>query len=405
MERKIRVGIIGDRGIPARYSGFSTLVEELATRLVDAHEMEVTVYCRRQYFPRHPATYRGVSLVYHSAPGGKSFESLLHTQRAVRHAVGERFDLVFVVDPGNGPLIWPLTLFGTPVVLHTDGLGWLRRKWNTVQRRYYKWSEWVSARFATRLVTDAVAMQRYYRQQYRTTSTVIPYGSLVGPPPVEDAPTRFGLQRGAYYLVVARLEPENNVDVIMREYRRSRTSLPLVYVGGARFESSYSRAVLGQAGERIRCLGPIYDAAVLNGLYRDCRAYIHGHEVGGTNPSLLRAMGAGAACAAIDVPFHREVLSDRGLFFSRDRGDLARTFELLEADGDEVERLASLARDRARRLYRWDAVAAAYAALFRRVVSQPGSDWAKSRVVGRLYDPERFAEAAAAAGTDGEAVT
>src|SRR5271169_2948147 len=121
MSSPLRVAMIGDRGIPARYSGFSNLVEEVSTRFVAHHGIDVTVYCRSHYFDDHPEEYHGVQLVYLPAPGGKSFESLWHSARAILHAARRRFDLAFVVDPGNGPLTLPLLWRRMPYVIHTDG--------------------------------------------------------------------------------------------------------------------------------------------------------------------------------------------------------------------------------------------------------------------------------------------
>jgi glycosyltransferase involved in cell wall biosynthesis len=387
--------MIGDRGIPARYSGFSNLVDEVSTRLVAHHGMDVTVYCRSQYFDTHPADYRGVHLVYLPAPGGKSFESLWHSARAIVHAARRRFDAALVVDPGNGPLTLPLLVSRTPFIIHTDGLGWQRRKWSALQRRYYRWSEWVSARTATALVCDSIAMREYYAHTYHAGSAFIPYGGVAGDPADDSAPGRFGLELGAYHLVVARLEPENNVDLIIREYKASKARYPLVYVGGARYESDYSRRIFAETDARVKCIGPVYESAVLNGLYKHCRTYLHGHEVGGTNPSLLRAMAAGAACVPVDVVFHREVMGGLGLYFDRAPGSLANIIDMLDADSAEAARLGLLARTRADQFYRWDAVAAAYASLFTTV--------AEARRAGRafvhqdVYHPEDFVDSDAAA--------
>jgi glycosyltransferase involved in cell wall biosynthesis len=388
------VAMIGDRGIPARYSGFSTLVEEVSSRLVAGYDMDVTVYCRSHYFETHPAEFRGVRLVYLSAPGGKSFESLWHSAKAILHAAARPFDMALVLDPGNSPLTLPLLARRMPFVIHTDGLGWQRRKWSALQRRYYRWSEWVSARLATGLVCDSPAMRQYYLETYHAPSAYIPYGGVAGEPPNDDAPAQFGLQAGRYHLVVARLEPENNVDLIIREYKASKARLPLVYVGGARYESAYSRGIFAETDERVKCLGPIYDSAILNGLYKHCRAYIHGHEVGGTNPSLLRAMAAGAACVPIDVVFHREVMGGEGQFFSTEPGNLARVIDEVEADDAKVGQLGRHALARAEGFYRWDAVAAGYAELFRRTVEarRAGVDLARHPVED-VYHPERFAPA------------
>lgn len=402
MSRRLRVAMIGDRGIPARYSGFSTLVEEVSARLVESHDMDVTAYCRSHYFDTHPETFRGVRLVYLSAPGGKSFESLVHSARAILHAALRPFDIALVLDPGNSPSTLPLLIRRLPFVIHTDGLGWQRRKWSPLQRRYYRWSEWVSARLATGLVCDSPAMRDYYAKTYGAASAYIPYGGRAGEAPDDGAPARFGLEPGRYHLVVARLEPENNVDFIIGEYKASKARLPLVYVGGARYESDYSRGIFAETDDRVHCVGPVYDSAVLNGLYKHCRTYLHGHEVGGTNPSLLRAMDAGAACVPIDVVFHREVLGGQGRFFTKEEGRLARIIEALEADDAETARLGRHARDRAEGFYRWDAVAAAYAELFRKTVAARRAGTDLSRLPGPdVYFPERFAASAAASAPAG----
>jgi glycosyltransferase involved in cell wall biosynthesis len=387
---RLRVAIIGDRGIPARYSGFSTLVEEISARMVALYDMDVTVYCRSQYFDTHPPEWRGVRLVYLAAPGGKSFESLSHSARAILHAAVRPFDIAIVLDPGNSPLVLPLLARRIPFVIHTDGLGWQRRKWSTLQRRYYKWSEWVSAKLATHLVCDAPAMQKYYVDEYGAASAFIPYGGEAGDPPDDGAPARFGLEPGKYHLVVARLEPENNVDLIIREHKASKARLPLVYVGGARYESEYSRGIFAEADARVKCLGPVYETALLNGLYKHCRSYIHGHEVGGTNPSLLRAMAAGAACVPVDVIFHREVLGGDGVFFTKDAGTLGAIVERLEADDALTARLGRHALSRAENFYRWDAVAAGYAELLKRIVAARAEGKSGSRIDADVYHPERF---------------
>jgi glycosyltransferase involved in cell wall biosynthesis len=232
-------------------------------------------------------------------------------------------------------------------------------------RRYYRWTERVAARWATRLVTDARAMQDYYRSNYHVDSTFIPYGSQVGDPPTTTALDAFGLQPGGYYLVVTRIEPDNNTDLIVREYRRSGIRRPLVVVGSAAYPSDFSRALEREHDDHVRLVGAVYDSGALNGLYANAYAYLHGHEVGGTNPSLLRAMNGARPCVCLDIVYHREVLGEAGLFFDRAPGSLASILRELEASSDRADRAGALAAARAAARYRWDAVASAYAALFR----------------------------------------
>lgn len=391
-----RIALIGDRGIPARYSGFSTLVEELATGLVRDHGMDVTVYCRNQYYETHPPFYQGVRCRYLPAPGGKSFESIIHSNLAMLDACPRRFDLAFVVDPGNGPFILPLKAARVPVVIHTDGLGWQRRKWSPLQQRYYKWSEKTSARLADWLVTDSRAMQRYYLDEYGAQSTYIPYSGEVGDEPDANALADYGVEAGDYYLVVARMEPENNVDHIIREYRASGVRRPLIVVGSVPYASDYARAIAAEDDGHVRCVGGVFASATLNALYRHCAAYLHGHEVGGTNPSLLRAMHWGAPCVPIDVVFHREVVGNDNPYFSKTPGDLAAILRALDGDPARRAALGCAAQERATAAFRWDAVVDAYAALFRQIIALRGAGAMPNvREVGETYRPEHFAPSSA----------
>lgn len=363
------------------------MVEELAIRLQHRHDMDVTVYCRKPYYEEHPPSYRGVKLRHLPAPGGKGVESLAHTFLSILDVMWRCVDVIFVVDPGNSPLILPLLPRRVPIVFHTDGLGWQRKKWSPLQRRYYKWSEKVCARLATWLVFDSRAMQDFYLREYRARGTFIPYGSRVGPPPDVSGLRTYDLTPGGYYLVVTRLEPDNNTDFIIREYRRSGVQRPLVIVGGARYPTPYTDAILAENDDRVRLIGGVYDPTVLNALYANCHAYLHGHEVGGTNPALLRAMYAARACASVDVVFHREVLDDAGVFFALKPGSLAARLLELERDPNRCRELGRRAAERANRLYRWDAVADGYARLFRHLAGRPPR---AKRDPGEVYLPESF---------------
>ncbi len=162
----MRIAIIGERGIPARYSGFSTLIEQLCTRLVSDYGFSPTVYCRSSYYEEQPPTFKGVRCIYLPAPGGKSFESIIHSNLSIANSIFRSYDAVFVLDPGNGPFVLPLLMRGFPVVMHTDGMGWKRQKWSPIQQRYYKWSEAVTAKLSHWLVTDSLAMREYYLEEY-----------------------------------------------------------------------------------------------------------------------------------------------------------------------------------------------------------------------------------------------
>jgi len=359
----MNLAIIGDRGIPAKYSGFSTLIEQMATRMVSEYGYEVTIYCRKNYYEERPKFYNGVRCVYLPAPGGKSLESIIHSNLSIIHACFCRYDAVLVLDPGNGPFVLPLRVRGFPVLIHTDGMGWKRQKWSPLQQKYYKWSELISARFSHWLVTDSKAMQRYYVDEYQSKSSFIPYAGEVGDGVDESILEEHGLVKNGYYLCVARIEPDNNIDLVIREYRLAGPSRPLIVVGAARYDTPYGQAIAAEDDDVVKCIGGVYHKEKLNALFANAYVYLHGHEVGGTNPSLLNAMHQSAAPVAMDVVFHREVMTDQGLFFSKEEGSLASILQQLEQDEGAVARLKRLAKKQSDTLYRWDAVVDAYVKL------------------------------------------
>ncbi|MFT6050387.1 MAG: glycosyltransferase involved in cell wall biosynthesis [Halioglobus sp.] len=387
----MKLAIIGDRGIPAKYSGFSTLVEQMATRMVAEYGFEVTVYCRSNYYDSKPPLYNGVKCVYLPAPGGKSLESIVHSNIAILHAAFCSYDVVLVLDPGNGPFVLPLRVRGHPVIIHTDGMGWKRQKWSPLQQRYYKWSEKISALFAHWLVTDSKAMQDYYVEEYKSKSSFIPYAGEVGDHSDESILKEFGLTKGEYYLCVARIEPDNNIDVIIREYRKAKSTKPLIVVGDARYDTPYGRAIAAEDDEIVHCIGSIYQKNKLNALFENSYVYLHGHEVGGTNPSLLNAMHMSAAPVAMDVIFHRQVMTDDGMFFSKRDNHLASIIQELDNDPEKVSALRILAKSRSDSLYRWDAVVDGYVKMAQLVLKNYKSKAALHDALAKeVYEPLKF---------------
>ena len=352
--------MIGTRGVPARYGGFETAVEEIGSRLV-ARGHEVVVYCRGE--DRSPE-YLGMQRVRLPALKATTMETLSHTGLSVLHQLRHRCDVALVFNAANAPLLPLVRAARIPVAVHVDGLEWKRAKWGPIGRRYYLVNERLAVRWADLLIADAVGIQDYYRSRYDADSVFIPYGApILSEPPLDRLP-ELGLTPGGYHLVVARLEPENHVDMILAGYARSDSTLPMIVVGTVPYPSEHERRVheLAAADPRVRMLGSVWDQDLLNALYAGAATYTHGHSVGGTNPSLLRAMGAGCAVTAYDVIFNREVLGEAGLFFS-DPDELAARVKEAEADpGATVER-GALGRDRAATRYRWDEVTLGYESL------------------------------------------
>jgi glycosyltransferase involved in cell wall biosynthesis len=365
------MGMVGTRGVPARYGGFETAIEEIGRRLVERGH-EVTVYCRD---PRDgstmPERHLGMHLVTLPAVRSKAVETLSHTALSVAHEVIRRNeDVTFLFNSANSLFLPVLRLSKAPVAVHVDGLEWRRSKWSGAGKRYYRTAEALAVRWADALIADAAGIGDYYRDEFGATTELISYGAPVLDDVDDDRLAELGLEAGEFHLVVARFEPENHIELMVSGYRSSDAVLPLVVVGGAPYSDEYTRSVHAAAGAdgRIRLLGPLWDQEQLNQLYAHARLYLHGHSVGGTNPSLLRAMGAGAPVGAYDVVFNREVLGDAGWFFD-DAASVGRVVEAAERDPGECARRAKCSQQRIASHYQWDGVTDGYEQLARRLAS------------------------------------
>ena len=357
---RVKVAILGTRGVPALYGGFETAVEEIGSRLA-ARGYDVTVYCRNP--GQQLTSYAGMRLVNLPAVRHRVAETLSHTSlSAVHAAVKDRPDVALVLNAGNAPLLRPLRAAGIPVAVHLDGLESKREKWRGAGAAYYRWAERASVRSGTEVVADCQAIADYVQRTYGRSAWVIAYGADV----IEVASDRLaevGVVRRDFHLLVARMEPENHVLEAVYGYRLSDETRPLIVVGSAPYSQWYIDKVTEAAADdpRIRFLGGMYDQELLNQLYGNCRTYIHGHSVGGTNPSLLRAMGAGATILAFDCEFNREVTADRALFWSSAQDMTALMDDIAEGELDEVLLdLSAAGRQRIADQYQWDAVTDEY---------------------------------------------
>ncbi|MGD0114446.1 MAG: DUF1972 domain-containing protein [Dehalococcoidia bacterium] len=366
----LKIAIIGARGIPARWGGFETVASELAPRLVTRGH-EVTVYCRPRYsLPTRPDTYQGVKLRYLPALYTKSLETLSHETLSAAHALFAGFDVLYVLGFRASALYLPAKLAGKPIVMNTDGFDWQRRKWGSLAKLYLRLVERIGARWtASRLICDSRALQPYFRSTHRRDSTYIGYGANLFEPRDPAVLQQYGLRAGEYALVVARIEPENNTDVIVRSFARLETDKELVVVGAANYRSRYFEELKQAAGPRVRFLGGIYEPGHIEEVYAGSYVYLHGHEVGGTNPALLHAMGCGCCVAAFDVPFNREVGGDAAVYWRKDPNDLARVLSDLLADPNRSDWLRAAARERVRTQFSWEDVADDYDRFFRQVAA------------------------------------
>ena len=351
--------MMGTRGVPARYGGFETAVEEVGTRLA-ARGHDVVVYCRGG--DPSQTSYRGMRLVHLGAVRHRALETLTHTMASTRHIRHEGgYDAVLLFNCANAFVLPWLRRVAPGVAVHVDGLEWRRAKWGRFGRTWYLLMERVAARRATALIADARAIQDYYADRYGVPSVNLAYGAPLRAKTEPKHLHAHGLVSGGYDLVVARLEPENHTDIAVAGHLASNRRTPLVVVGSVPYPSPYSQALAEQASRSssVMMLGGVWDAEELDELYAHCRLYVHGHSVGGTNPALLRAMGAGAPVVALDVVFNREVLGETGEFFS-DAEHLAALLDAADGQRAELAARGCAGQQRVRERYDWDEVAEGY---------------------------------------------
>jgi glycosyltransferase involved in cell wall biosynthesis len=367
--RRLRLAILGTRGIPGGYGGFETFAEEIGTRLAaDGHD--VFVYCRHRQSRGSLASYRGVRLVHLPAIRHKSLETLSHTLLSALHACLRRYDIVYVCNSANAPICFIPWMRRQKVILNVDGLEWQRQKWGRLAKRYFRWAARLAARMPIEIVTDAAVIQQYYREHYGRSTRCIGYGTETFPRGhLADRLPLLGLKPESYVLYVSRLEPENNALLVVEAYQRVVTDLPLVIVGDAPYAADYIARVRDAADERVRFLGYRFGDEY-HALQANARVYIQATEVGGTHPALVEAMGHRNAILAQDVPEHHEVLAAAGHYFSRqDSTDLAQQLQLMLGDERLVEQLRAAAAARVQEHYTWQSVTDAYRQYFAELVA------------------------------------
>ncbi len=357
------IAILGTRGIPANYGGFETFAEELSTHLA-ARGHTVTVYCRQPY----PApVWRGVHLQYIPTIRHKYLDTVAHTFLSTFHLLMHRCEVALYCNGANAIFTpWP-RMFGMPVALNVDGIERKRKKWNWVAKAWYLASEWLSTFCPTAVVTDAAAIQEYYKKRYGKESSFIPYGAETGKAQTADMLAKLGLTPGMYFLYVSRMEPENRALEVRQAFEQLATNLKLALVGDAPYAQEYIRQVRDTVDPRIVIPGAIYGQGYRE-LGSHCFAYIHATEVGGTHPALIEAMGRGALVIYRDTPENAEVAGGAGIPFQPDEL-LAKLRLVLEMSEDERDRLRRRASQRVRERYSWEAVTDAYEGLLSRLLS------------------------------------
>lgn len=359
------MAIIGSRGFPSTYGGYETAVRYIARDWV-ARGIDVTVYCRDRPEDRRSWEVEGVRCRHTSGIHSSKLSTLTFGATACIHAaVRRRPDAALVLNIANGFWLPMLRAAGVPTALNTDGIEWERGKWNAVGKRVFYEGARASAKHADVLVCDSEAIGDVWRREFGVESTFIPYGAPVLGDVGNERVRALGLVPGTYALAVARLIPENNVELLLDAIDTADSMFPTIVVGSATYTSDVELRLRRMDHQgKVRWLGHVEDQSLLQQLWAQAGVYVHGHSVGGTNPALLQAMGAGAPTIAFDSPYNREVLGagtdDR--FYGPDAAELRARISALLGDPERRRVLSVTGQDRVRSAYNWPDVAARYLA-------------------------------------------
>lgn len=370
----MKIAILGTRGIPANYGGFEAFAQELSTRLA-AKGYAVSVYCRKGNSDWPEPFYKGVRLVTLPTIRHKYFDTVVHTFLSAWHVSFSDVNIVYICNAINSIFAIIPRLAGKRVIINVDGLEWKRAKWNRLGKWAYRASEWIAVKLAHVIISDSMAIQDYYRERFGKETTNISYGAerkeMSGAAAVLE---KYELKKRGYILYVSRLEPENNALIMIKAYEKTKTEIPLVIVGDAPYGRPYIDKLRSTKDARVRFLGGIYGEEYC-ALQSHAYLYLHGNEVGGTNPALLEAMAFGNCVIAIGVPFNKEVVAEAGICFEPgNEADLRNKIEDLLGHPDIVERYRNLARERILRFYNWDDVVSKYERLFKDIASSFPAD-------------------------------
>jgi glycosyltransferase involved in cell wall biosynthesis len=358
--KKLSVAILGSRGIPNRYGGFEACAEELAVRLAKRGH-SITVYTIAGH-PVKADAWNGVQRVMMPDPERKlgSLSQFIYDFHCNRHSRKGNFDIILHLGYTSDSVWYRLWPEKSIHIVNMDGQEWRRTKYNRAVRAFLSYAERLATLRAQWLVADSKEIERYLREKYRMPVRYIAYGAEIPVAVSSEFLASLGLAPGRYDLIIARMEPENNIEMAIRAKMEAGKNVPLVIVGN---DNAYKRNLSKKFGnlEEVRFLDAIYEEKKINSLRYYSRVYVHGHSVGGTNPSLLEAMACSCRIVAHKNPFNESVLGENAFYYSTP-ADLAALFKSYETglyDG-LVERNLQKIREE----YNWEAVTDAYEKLF-----------------------------------------
>lgn len=354
----LRIGILGTRGIPNRYGGFEQCAEYLAAGLVKKGH-NVWVYNSHDHEYQQDR-WNGVNIIHCYDPEKKigTAGQFIYDLNCIRDARKRNFDVLLQLGYTSNSIWYKLWPKNCSNVVNMDGLEWKRSKYSAKVQKFLKRAERWAALNADVLVADSPGIEKYLEEEYKKPSHFIAYGADVFDEPYEPLLEKYSIQTFGYNMLMARMEPENNIETILKAHVLSSTGRPLLVVG--KTENAFGKYLVETYGQKpgIRFLGGIYDTAIINNLRYYSHLYFHGHSVGGTNPSLLEAMGSNSLVAAHDNLFNRAVLGGDAFYFA-DAKQLATVIQEVTAKTAHADKLANNL-EKIRDQYNWPRIVDEY---------------------------------------------
>jgi len=363
--KRPRIAFLGSRGVPARYSGFEVVVEQLGSRLA-SRGYAVTVYNRFPRFHAPSKIYKGMQVLALPTIPTKSLDTITHTALSALHALFCRYDLIYLCGVGNAVIGGFLRLCGMKVIINVDGADFRRAKWGSFARIWLRLSERWATKMADRIIADNREIVMRYEREYGSSPLYLSYGANIRLNKVNTGElARWGLAPGGYMLFVSRLSPENQADLLLRAFARYRGPLKLVICGAADYEQSHFRELQKLADGRVIFTGARYGDGYVE-LSQNARFFVMPADIEATRLVLLDQMGMGSAILYKDCPATREVLGDAAESFSSENPEesLAEKIILLAESPARCAELGRRALARAEETFNWNLVADQYEGLF-----------------------------------------
>ncbi len=369
----MKIAFIGSRGIPAEYGGFETFVEEVGVGLTEYDGVNVIVVCDKYQRDLYSGKeYKGIELIY--SKYSKAENPNLYYWDSIKKVINV-VDIIYSCGVGAAFTSWIPWLKGIKFVTNPDGMGWWRSKWSYSTKIALYFMFWLSTKTSEYYLSDSKAIAEKMEKEFnrRKKSDFIEYGAhknifINNADDIGSILNSYGLAANKYHLIVSRLEPENNVHHIIEGYCNTERTFPLAIVGNLQ-DTAYVRRLEKLGNGQVKFLGGIYNNKKLQAVRYGALTYLHGHSVGGTNPSLLEAMASKNLCICHDNSFTREVTNNKALYFSNAQ-DVSKHLEAIENSptAKEWDEIREAGFRRINEYYNWPSIISRYYKYFNTIL-------------------------------------